>query len=81
MLKILKRWLIMNPYVRIVWVALIMLAIGRLLVSGSDLPVLSSKPDVSSYHLGPEIGSKSRCSAPMSWPVNTQFKTTERLGC
>ena len=44
----------MNPYVRIVWVALIaLLPLAGCSSPGSDLPVLSSKPDVSSYHLGP----------------------------
>jgi polysaccharide export outer membrane protein len=44
----------MNPYIRIVWVALIaFLPLAGCSSPGSDLPVLSSKPDVSSYHLGP----------------------------
>jgi polysaccharide biosynthesis/export protein len=44
----------MNPYIRIVWVALIaLLPLAGCSSPGSDLPVLSSKPDVSSYHLGP----------------------------
>ena len=44
----------MNPYIRIVWVALVaFLPLAGCSSPGSDLPVLSSKPDVSSYHLGP----------------------------
>src|SRR5712672_3968867 len=43
----------MNPYTRIVWVALIaLLPLAGCSSPGSDLPVLSSKPDLSSYHLG-----------------------------
>src|ERR1700736_4796522 len=43
----------MNPYIRIVWVALVaFLPLAGCSSPGSDLPVLSSKPDVSSYHLG-----------------------------
>ena len=43
----------MNPCVRIVWVALMALLPLVGCSAGSDLPVLSSKPDVSAYHLGP----------------------------
>src|SRR5258708_35195729 len=44
----------MNPYFRTVWVALIaLLPLAGCSSPGSDLPVLSSKPGVSSYHLGP----------------------------
>jgi len=44
----------MCPYVRIVWVALIaLLPLASCSSPGSDLPMLSAKPDVSSYHLGP----------------------------
>ena len=43
----------MNPSVRIVWVALIALSPLAGCSPGRDLPELSSKPDVSSYHLGP----------------------------
>ena len=43
----------MNPYVRILWVALIALSPLTGCSRGSDVPALSSKPDVSSYHLGP----------------------------
>src|SRR5258708_19618509 len=44
----------MNPYVHIVWVALmVLLPLVGCSSPGSDLPVLTSKPDVSSYHLGP----------------------------
>jgi polysaccharide export outer membrane protein len=42
----------MNPYVRIVWVALIAVFPLAGCSPGSDLPVLAAKPDVSSYHLG-----------------------------
>jgi polysaccharide export outer membrane protein len=44
----------MNPFVRVGWVAALVALF--LLVGcspGRDLPVLSAKPDVSSYHLGP----------------------------
>jgi polysaccharide export outer membrane protein len=43
----------MNPYVRIVWVALIALFPLIGCSPGSGLPELTAKPDVSSYHLGP----------------------------
>ena len=43
----------MNPYLCIVWVALITLVSLAGCSSDSDLPILSAKPDVSSYHLGP----------------------------
>jgi polysaccharide biosynthesis/export protein len=44
----------MNPCVRIAWVALMaLLPLVGCSSQGSDLPVLSSKPDVSAYHLGP----------------------------
>jgi protein involved in polysaccharide export with SLBB domain len=43
----------MNPYVRIVCVALIALFPLAGCSPGSGLPELSSKPDVSLYHLGP----------------------------
>jgi polysaccharide export outer membrane protein len=43
----------MNPYIRIVWVALIALSLLAGCSPGSDLPVLAEKPNVSSYHLGP----------------------------
>jgi polysaccharide biosynthesis/export protein len=43
----------MNPYVRIVWMALIAVLPLAGCSPGSDLPVLTAKPDVSSYHLGP----------------------------
>jgi polysaccharide export outer membrane protein len=43
----------MNPYVRIVWLALITLLSLAGCSPWSDLPELSSQPDVSSYHLGP----------------------------
>jgi polysaccharide biosynthesis/export protein len=42
----------MNPYVRIVWVALIALFPLASCSPGRDLPELAAKPDVS-YHLGP----------------------------
>jgi protein involved in polysaccharide export with SLBB domain len=43
----------MDPYARVVWVALIvLLPLAGCSSPGSDLPVLSAKPDVSSYHLG-----------------------------
>jgi polysaccharide biosynthesis/export protein len=44
----------MNPYVRMVWVALMALSILAGCSSpGRDLPPLTAKPDVSSYRLGP----------------------------
>src|SRR5437763_5658016 len=43
----------MTPYIRIVWVALIALSPLAGCSPGSDLPMLTAKPDVSSYHLGP----------------------------
>lgn len=43
----------MNPWVRIVWVALIALFPLAGCSPGSNLPELSSKPDVATYHLGP----------------------------
>jgi polysaccharide export outer membrane protein len=43
----------MKPYIRIVWVALIALLPLAGCSPGSDLPELTSKPDVSSYRLGP----------------------------
>src|ERR1700736_6172813 len=44
----------MKPYVRSVWVALMALfPLAGCSSLGSDLPPLTSKPDVSSYHLGP----------------------------
>ena len=43
----------MNPCIRIAWLALMALLPLVGCSPGSDLPVLSSKPDVSSYHLGP----------------------------
>src|SRR5437899_1058794 len=43
----------MNVCVRIVWVALTALFALAGCSSGNDLPTLSSKPDTSSYHLGP----------------------------
>jgi polysaccharide biosynthesis/export protein len=43
----------MNPYFRIVWLALIALFPLAGCSPGSDLPVLGAKPDVSLYHLGP----------------------------
>jgi len=42
----------MNAYLRIISVALIVF-LPLVGCSGSDLPMLSAKPDVSSYHLGP----------------------------
>jgi polysaccharide export outer membrane protein len=42
----------MNRYVRIAWVALITVSPLTGCSPGSDLPELSAKPDVSSYHLG-----------------------------
>jgi polysaccharide export outer membrane protein len=44
----------MTPYIRILWVALIaLLPAAGCSSQGSDLPEMSSKPDVSAYHLGP----------------------------
>ena len=43
----------MNPYFRILWEALIALFPLAGCSPGSDLPMLTIKPDVSSYHLGP----------------------------
>jgi len=43
----------MNPYLRILLVALIALFPLADCSPGSDLPMLTIKPDVSSYHLGP----------------------------
>ncbi len=43
----------MNPYVRIVWVALTALFPLAGCSPGGDLPMLAAKTDVSSYHLGP----------------------------
>ncbi len=43
----------MTAYVRIVWMALMAVLPLAGCSPGSDLPVLSAKPDVSSYHLGP----------------------------
>src|SRR5262249_51245472 len=52
--EILKRCSSMNPCVRIAWVTLmVLLPLVGCWSQGSDLPVLSSKPDVSAYHLGP----------------------------
>ena len=43
----------MDLYARIVWMALIaLLPLAGCSSPGSDLPMLSAKPDVSSYHLG-----------------------------
>jgi protein involved in polysaccharide export with SLBB domain len=52
-LKTLRGCSRMNAYVRIVWVALIAVLPLAGCSPGSDLPVLSAKPDVSSYYLGP----------------------------
>jgi protein involved in polysaccharide export with SLBB domain len=43
----------MKPYISIVWVTLIALFSLAACAPGANLPVLSSKPEVSSYHLGP----------------------------
>jgi polysaccharide export outer membrane protein len=44
----------MDPYARVVWVALIvLLPLAGCSSPGSDLPMLSAKSDVSPYHLGP----------------------------
>jgi polysaccharide export outer membrane protein len=43
----------MKPYFRIVQVALLALLPVAGCSPGSDLPMLTAKPDVSSYHLGP----------------------------
>src|ERR1700747_2476040 len=43
----------MKPFIRIMWVALTTLLSGAGCSPGSDLPELTSKPDVSAYHLGP----------------------------
>jgi len=43
----------MNPYFRVVWVALVALFPLAGCSPGSGLPELATKPDVSSYHLGP----------------------------
>ena len=43
----------MNPYIRIVSAALIACLALAGCSPGSDLPLLSAKPDVLSYHLGP----------------------------
>src|SRR3954470_22282927 len=43
----------MNPFVRVGWVAALVALFLVGCSPGRDLPVLSSKPDVSSYHLGP----------------------------
>jgi polysaccharide export outer membrane protein len=43
----------MNAYLRIMWMALLVLLPLAGCSPGSDLPVLSAKPDVLSYHLGP----------------------------
>lgn len=44
----------MASYARIVWMALIvLLPLAGCSSPGSDLPMLSAQPDVSSYHLGP----------------------------
>jgi polysaccharide export outer membrane protein len=43
----------MNPYVKILWMALIGLFPLAGCSPGSDLPPLAAKPDVTAYHLGP----------------------------
>jgi polysaccharide export outer membrane protein len=43
----------MKPFIRIMWVALTTLLSVAGCSPGSDLPELTSKPDVSAYHLGP----------------------------
>src|SRR5690348_14382774 len=43
----------MKPFIRIMWVTLIALLPVVGCSPGGDLPELTSKPDVSSYHLGP----------------------------
>ena len=43
----------MNPYFRVVWMALVALFPLAGCSPGSGLPELATKPDVSSYHLGP----------------------------
>jgi len=48
-----KRCSSMKPYVSIIWVALIaLLPLAGCSSPGSDLPALTTKPEVSSYHLG-----------------------------
>ena len=43
----------MNPYLRVVWVALIPLFRLAACSPGGSLPELTAKPDTSMYHLGP----------------------------
>ena len=57
----------MTPYIRILWVALIaLLPAAGCSSQGSDLPEMSSKPDVSAYHLGPgdRLTHSVRCRLP-----------------
>src|SRR6516225_3879878 len=53
MLRIFRRCSSMKPCFRIVQVALVALFALFGCSPGSDLPMLTVKPDVSSYHLGP----------------------------
>jgi hypothetical protein len=43
----------MNRFIRIAWVALVVLFSLDACSPGSNLPELTVKPDVSAYHLGP----------------------------
>jgi polysaccharide biosynthesis/export protein len=43
----------MNPYIRVVWLALMVLYPLAACSPGGGLPELTAKPDTSKYHLGP----------------------------
>jgi protein involved in polysaccharide export with SLBB domain len=67
----------MKPYVCVAWVALIaLLASAGCSSPGSDLPVLSAKPEVLSYRLGPRDRLEIRVLA--AGELNGQYSVRSR---